>query len=473
MYQRLTADGPRTLLKYLPLILILLGLIERITWLAIRIDFGHGGGEAENVAIAFSRTGTISDVFAKGSGLTAHLNPLLPWIAGTLYQVFGVQAFPAELILATVSIGLAMGSFVLYYRAFGLMDAHPAARLIGLAACCLLPLNEELETITFRVWEGALVAALSAANLCLLLQAEAEGNTGTRRFALMAALAAFILFINPAMGLTQLVLLGLWTVRNLPRRRWIGAGVTAAIALVAVLTPWTIRNYEAFGRFVPLRSNAGLELALANHPAAAASRDDDSDLQVFVDRLHQIHPQESMGAFLAMERSGGEIDYANRLGAQARGWIFTHPMAFLQLSLKHAKQFYFPPAWQWLIYGTSSRATSLKVAEFAIISMLGLLGAFACLIGKQGRSIYAAVIVLVPSLPYFVTQPVPRYRYIVYAPLVYLASEVIVAANAALFTYRMKAAAGASAPSPSPAPTPAAQPARVGATRTFSTAEPG
>ncbi len=49
------------------------------------------------------------------------------------------------------------------------------------------------------------------------------------------------------------------------KRRLMRMGVLAIVA-VAVLMPWTLRNYLLFERIVPISTNAGLNLALGNNP---------------------------------------------------------------------------------------------------------------------------------------------------------------------------------------------------------------
>ena len=36
--------------------------------------------------------------------------------------------------------------------------------------------------------------------------------------------------------------------------------------IVACVLPWTVRNYKAFGQFVPLNTNAGFVFFWGNHP---------------------------------------------------------------------------------------------------------------------------------------------------------------------------------------------------------------
>jgi len=48
--------------------------------------------------------------------------------------------------------------------------------------------------------------------------------------------------------------------------------VVAALA-AAVLTPWTIRNYVHFDRFLPTAASGGIGVYLANHPGASGGQD--------------------------------------------------------------------------------------------------------------------------------------------------------------------------------------------------------
>ncbi|MGE3842168.1 MAG: hypothetical protein AB7I50_11315 [Vicinamibacterales bacterium] len=62
-------------------------------------------------------------------------------------------------------------------------------------------------------------------------------------------------------------------VRALATRNWRIAwalGVAAVLA-AGVLTPWTVRNYEVHGRFVPIRDSFGKELWMGNNPNATGT----------------------------------------------------------------------------------------------------------------------------------------------------------------------------------------------------------
>jgi hypothetical protein len=398
------------------------GAAMRIAWLLTRPGIGHADGEAENVAVNFARTGTIGDVFARGSGPTAHLNPLLSAFSGLLYKIFGIQSVPAEIVLATVSITLVLGSFFLLYRAFGLLGTPRIYRLSALALTCLLPVNIQLETITFRVWEGALVVFLSSLLLWYLLKCAVSGRKSTWDWLVISALACANFWISPAIGLADFALLAVYCLVERRPREWVGLALTTSLVLVIVFAPWTIRNYQEFDRFIPLRSNAGLELALANYPAAIASTDDGAE---FKRHLQQIHPLETQAAYDRMVAAGGERDYADALGAEAMNWIRSNPTSFGRLMLRHCAQFYFPPRWFWTIYNDQSRGTAWKQAAMWLTSALGLIAAVLAVVRWRGLYLYVAVLILVPALPYAVVQPILRYRYLVFAISLFAAADLI------------------------------------------------
>jgi hypothetical protein len=401
--------------------ILLFGAFMRAAWLWRR-GLGHADGEAQNIAIAFAQTGAIANPFGRGSGLSAHLNPAPEIFAGSLYRLFGIESTTSETVLAGCAIAIAMASGYALFRAFALLGVPLTWRIAALVVYALVPMNFYWETVAFRVWEGGVTVLLAAVLLVGTLVCENASTIRWRQWVGLSVIASLILFFNPAMGLTAFAMLGILLLRQSPVRRWPALVGASAATLVLVLAPWTIRNYEAFGSFVPLRSNAGLELAVANYPGAVDAADQQ---RAFVDRLDEIHPYLSRQAFNRMLTFGDERVYSRALGREARQWIVENPGSFLRLSIRHITQFYFPPKWFWAIFGGSSVGTAVKQAMFWIISALGLIGAIAGLLFWRGGWFYVSVFALAPSLTYAVVQPVLRYHYLVHGILIFLAVEVV------------------------------------------------
>lgn len=401
--------------------LLALAVVARVAYLQVLATHGFAMGEIANAAISFAQTGVIADAFRAGQGPTAHVLPLPPVYAGLIYRALGVRSAAAEGMLAASAIGVTVAGFALLYAIFGLLGTARWARLAALAFLAVLPLNMALETIEFRIWDSGVAVLLALGYLYLLLRLERAERIGFGAVAGMSIGAAVVLFVSPALGLGayagSLVLL----VDRVPPREWPRAVVAAVVALVVVLAPWTLRNMSALDAPVFLRSNAGLEFALANHPAAVSGND---QRRVFRARLEEIHPFESDAAYAAMKAAGGEVPYAKALGAKAWAWAKAHPADFARLTLRHLQQFLFPPAWLWNIYSDHGIGGGAKLALSWAVSAAGVAGALVAAVVATRRYRFAVLMALLPILPYVVTQPVLRYRYIVFGLLVFFSFDL-------------------------------------------------
>ena len=409
----------------LVLLIIALGIVLRLVWLALRGMIEGAMGEAFNTAVAFAQTGTLSDAFQQGQGPTAHLTPLPPLIAGAVYRALGIGSFASELTLLTWTLGLTLVASLFFFRAFEAAGTPRPALLLGLTGFWLLPINFHLEVVMFRIWEGTLATALAAFFIYRVLRADLKREAGWGEVALLSLVAAVLFLVSPPLGLAGYAAALLLTLRTQPVRRWTGVAATAAIALAIVVTPWAVRNYNVMGSFIPLRSNLGLELAVANHPAAARGGD---DRQIFLKRMEEVHPYTSRYAYERFKQAGGEVAYAEKLGREAKAWMADHPLDVARLSAKHVLQFFFPPRWFYFINDNSSQAVGPRQAILWALSFFGLAGVVLVLVQRRRRFDYLIIMVLVPLLPYAVTQPILRYRYITYAPMMFFASIAALAA---------------------------------------------
>ncbi len=164
-----------------------------------------------------------------------------------------------------------------------------------------------------------------------------------------------------------------------------------------------------------LRSNSGLELALANHDGAVDPAD---PRQAFIDRLVQIHPAQSRAAYQAMRDGGGEVAYSRALSAATQGWMRAHPAQVLTLAVRHVRQALFPEPWQFVVFGTGQFG-GLRAGIASIVGLLGLGGIALALVQRRPGWVYPAILILVPALAMCLFQPVPRYTYIFYPMLAY------------------------------------------------------
>jgi hypothetical protein len=187
--------------------------------------------------------------------------------------------------------------------------------------------------------------------------------------------------------------------------------VLASLTFFVVLSPWLIRNYEAFGRFVFIRDDFGLQFRLGNGP--------------FADGMLMPYLQPNLNKIeLEKFQRMGELAYAAECKRVAFDWIRTHPRRFAVISLK--RFFYF---WNGVPRPTSGNAfVDFRSSAFLATSVLAIWGLIRALRQKRpGAWLFAGLIIFYPAVYYFVF-PHARYRHPIEPQLliliVFLCSEV-------------------------------------------------
>lgn len=401
-----------------------LAAIIRIAWMraAHALTAWVDLGEASHVARSFAETGVIGDAFFPGQGPTAHLMPTGVVLSGTILRAFGgPDSVTANVALALWGLAQVLASFVLVHALAERAGMSRAARRWVLLLLAVSPTFLAQEAADFRVWEGALAACLALANLWWLLTLDNQpAVAGYRALGGAAVLAALCFFVSPPAGLAVIAAWGLFAVRRLPVGRIAALAAMSAIALAAFILPWTLRNAMVLGHPVPLRSDAGLEFAIANHPAAV---DGHPRAEIFHRRIEAIHPFNGAAAADAVRRFG-EVRYANQVGSEALAWATSHPLDFARLTLRHYRQFYLPDRWQmgetiWRDWYTP------RWCAWWLASLLGLTSLAIGVVRARRSDAYLAAYLLVAGLPYALAQPVPRYSYLVHGVLVMLAVRLV------------------------------------------------
>ncbi|MFD1788115.1 hypothetical protein ACFSC3_11080 [Sphingomonas floccifaciens] len=376
-------------------------------------------GEAYNVAAALADGRGFADAYHAGQGATAHVTPITPGIAAAVYSIFGTGSVVSETILGCWSIGLALATYFLLYGAFGRLGVPAILRLGALAFLCLVPVYFWPETVDFRVWDGGLAACLTA---LLFNRMMATQEISVRQTWPLAVIAALLFFVNPVWGVAGYLCVTIYCLARVPLTRTFLVAAVAALALVAVVGPWAIRNAIVMDRPVLLRSNSGLELALAMHPAAVDTTDPGG---TFMKRLREIHPTMGSAPYRAMKAAGGEASYANELGRETWRWIGAHPAAAATLAVRHIRQAIFPDGWQFSALGGSERGGRLRAYLIRTLATLGVVGIALMLVSRRSSWIYPAILIVVPAMEMAFFQPVQRYTYLSYPLLVFAASGCV------------------------------------------------
>lgn len=250
--------------------MLALGLLLRLAWIAwIR---GVGAVPASDAAWYYDRAMEM----ISGAGYAIDGNPTAYWPVGYPAFLAGLAALfgPSPLAGMIANVALSGGIVLLGYRlALALSGSQIVARL----ALLLLALYPNHIAYSSLLLTEMLFVALLLGGLLLVVRT-------LRRPGVLASLGAGVLFglaglvksqalLLPGIAMAAL-LLPEWrrlSWRKFPWRMALGRGAALHLAMALVLLPWSIRNYELFGRFGILSNNGGINLLIGNNPEATGA----------------------------------------------------------------------------------------------------------------------------------------------------------------------------------------------------------
>ncbi len=399
----------------------LIGIFLRVVWVVLGDKLPPTNSEMYFVARTFAVTGQLADAYRPGSGLTAHVAPLMPLFAGAMYRLFGVETAGAEIALMVAAMGFVGLSIFAIDAAMRRLSSPAPARLAALAFVCIAPMNFSNELQAFRVWEGAVAAAAIAIILAEVLRLDGQiAKPSWASLSCLSLAAGLLALASPPAALASYGCIGLLALRRRGVGSFLAAAGLSAVLLVMVSYPWAVRNEALFGEKVWSRTNFGFNFALGFHDAAIAP---DKPRQVFLNRLAEVDPYTSDAAYEAMKAAGGELDYSRKWSQRTGRWVAENPAAAVRIGARHMVEYYFPPAWNWSIYSDKAKVVLPRLAIIWGVTILAFTGLAWRLAARDWKYLYVLAAVVLPALPYILAQPILRYRYVVTTLLVYIAAD--------------------------------------------------
>jgi hypothetical protein len=243
------------------------------------------------------------------------------------------------------------------------------------------------------VWETSLAALILAVLFWLTLQL--EEMRGQKPWIAYGVLWGIGALTNTSL-LAFLPVSGLWAWYRRHKNAIPSlAGIALASAFfIATITPWLVRNYETFGKFIFIRSNFGAELRLGNGPFADGMW------------MQWLHPSQNV-VELRRYQQLGELDYVATRKQEAMAFIRANYPRFAWLSLKR-----FIYYWGGLPRSSEIPAFApLKNSVFLASSVLAFWGLGRALRKRRpGASLFLWLLLTYPTI-YYVVFPHPRYRH--------------------------------------------------------------
>jgi 4-amino-4-deoxy-L-arabinose transferase-like glycosyltransferase len=342
------------------------------------------------------------------TGPSALLPPIYSYLLAGMFKLFGIETKAS--VLAALSLNSLFSAatcipvFLLARRAFG----DRVAKWAGWG-WAFSPYG--IYYGADWAWSTCLVTLELS---CLFLFAWRLENSGRARdWLLFGLLGGFSALTEPVV-LSVVPLLGLWTVYRRYRlgRSWTLPMVAGAFGALAIMSPWIVRNYELFHKFIPVRSGFGLELYIGNN--GYSERWVNSSL----------HPNHSDAELSEYERTG-EITYMDHKLQQAKDYIRAHPGWFAWMTARRV-------VYMWTGYWSFDRAylkdeplDPPNILVATTMTIFGLLGLWRVFNFDRSLATRFAIVLLVFPLPYYISHPETYYFRPVDPILVVLAAVAV------------------------------------------------
>ncbi len=361
------------------------------------------GNEVGWIARSIALHQGFSSPFYPVTGPTALLPPLYPALLGLIFKVFGIYSLASAIVILFFnSLFSALTCIPIYLAARLSLNARVAA--FAGWGWAIYPFS--IYYSAARVWEFSLTSLLITT--CFWLALTLHRHPRPARWLSFGLLYGLTGLSNPAVFslFPVLLLLPLWklyrahrpvSLHGLFRGSLVRCALAAALGLVAVLTPWTIRNERVMHVLCPVRDCFWYEFWSANNGDSSNPT------------LAWTHPA-SNPAEMQLYQSQGEVAYIAQKRLIVRDF-FAHHRRFCA-TLTARRIFYYWTGF-WSFDPSYMRQEPTQVPNIFFCSSLTLL----MLLGFHGwgrRNLsaalpYALAIAIFP-IAYYISHPLMDYR---------------------------------------------------------------
>jgi len=337
------------------------------------------------------------------TGPSAWAPPVYPYILAAVFKLFGIYTqLSAWIILTFNSIFSALTCLTLYRIAekiYGVAVARATAWTWALFPYAIYwPVRV--------VWEMSLSAFLLSLALWLTLAMSDKKQPRGLDWLGLGLLWGMLALTNTAL-LSMLPFCLIFLLWRLPRRWQQFAGAALCIVAAAItVSPWLVRNYSVFGKFVFVRDNLPLEMHMANNEQSSG---------LWTRSEHPGNDPESMRKFQEL----GELRFMEEKQREVREFMREHPGQFIRFSLERVVYFWIGPP-QADIVGGYDLMIARHVA-FVLPAIAAFAGLWLTVRNRQQGGFLLTCFVLIYPLPYYLVNPFPRYKHAIEPEMILLA----------------------------------------------------
>jgi 4-amino-4-deoxy-L-arabinose transferase-like glycosyltransferase len=359
------------------------------------------GWEMGWIARALASGRGFSSPYHLWSGPTALFPPLYPALLSVVFRLFGIYSLTSAFVILTVNSLLSTLTCIpVYFSAqysLGERGAKWAAWVWALYPFAIY-------FSAGRVWEYALTGLLFTTCFCIAQRIHQSAKP--LAWIGWGALYGLTALSNPTILSTLPFLLGFALYRaHKAGKRWVLNGALTALAVVAVLTPWTVRTYRTLGILCPIRDNIWMELYVDNFGDAPT---DNSSPPSADARPYPASSPVELRKYLAM----GEVAYLAEKHTLAVNDFRRNPhYPFLVIKTLRRIVYYWTGYWSFSAEELRDQpyepGNIFYVSSMTILMLLGVRRLW-----RLNRTACIPYLVLIGIFPitYYITHPLMDYR---------------------------------------------------------------
>jgi len=347
----------------------------------------HIGFESGRIAYSIVQGKGYSSPLYSDTGPTAWTTPVYPYVVAAAFKMFGT--FSRASVIALLSLNALSSAlvcvvvFFMALRTFGVRTAKWA----GWAwAFCPYGVYFPVE----RIWETFLATFLMCLIFMVTLYLEDEDSLASWiGYGALWGLGA----LTSAVMVAMLPFLGVWVIYRRHRlgKRWFFMNVMASLAFLVVVTPWFVRNYRTFHRFIPFRDGMGLTLYVGANDKTGHWKPQD------------LGPWNNSEQWEEFQRRG-ELAYMDHKKEEAIAFIKTHPRLYMWKAFRRAV---FIWTGFWSFDRDYLQQEPYDIPNIVLSTALSLLAALglrqAWKVDRSAALPYAIALVVFPAIYYFTT----------------------------------------------------------------------
>jgi len=357
-------------------------------------DHWNFGWEEGRISSSIASGQGFSSPLFGNTGPTAWTNPVYPYLLAGVFRVFGIYSRASAWAILTFNcLFSALTCVPVYFIAKRCFDRNSARWAAGIWA--LFPYS--VYFASGYVWGFCLDALMLTLVVWGTLAMEREARlTRWVGYGLLWGAAA----LTNAVILSTLPFLLGWLVWRHARTksRWLLNSAVAMLLLFVVVSPWFLRNYNTFHRFIPFRSTFWMIFWEGN-------TGDMSDL--FPDWTNPAHNETEMEAYRLL----GEIGYVDQKKQASMDFLRRYPGLYIRLV---AKRFIYTWTGFWSLrkdYLAAEPFTFPHIALTTTLTALFLVGAWRAMHFNPDGTLPLLLVLASYPLVYYIAHSGAEYRH--------------------------------------------------------------